>query len=315
MDKKQSGENRTMRKVNTDALSRAPERVHKRTAKEMEAQIRYQQQQKQQRLKVQRMRAFVVLVLCIIAVIVTMFMTPVFNIKQIAVSGNKVVTLEEINEKVGDLIGKNLFKTGKTDISRRLTPIPYVDSVNVSKKLIPPTVRIVVTECSPSAYIGIDGKTFVIDSNLKVLGDRSVFDKGNIPNIIGLETSGGDIGESLGCNDPQKFEILQICLRTMEITGMLDKIRDIDISETTNIRFRYDDRLEILCGTQLDLERKIRLLKETVSNSNLAPNANGTIDLSVTGKAVYTPDINPNVNFSSDADVGNKQNSDKETSE
>ncbi len=308
-----------MRKVNTNAPSKAPERTHKRTAKEMEAQIRYQQQQKQQRLKVQRARALVVLVLCIIAVIVLMFMTPIFNIRQIAVSGNKVVTLEEINEKVGDLIGKNLFKTGKTDIGRRLASIPYIDSVSVSKKLIPPTVRIGVTERRPAAYIGIDGKTFVIDSNLKILGDRSVFSEGDIPNIIGLETSGGDVGAELGCKEPEKLEILGICLKTMESTEMIDKVRDIDIAETTNISFRYDNRLDILCGTQLDLERKLRLLKETVSNSNLAPNSKGTIDLSVTGKAVYTPDINPNTDLNTEKDEVKKSedsdNSDKETLE
>lgn len=269
--------------------SPAPVKQHKRTAKEMEAKIRYQQQQKQKRLAMQRRRALIVLILSIIAVIVLMFMTPIFNIKQIAVSGNNVVTLEEINSTVGDLIGENLFKAGKETVRKRLNAIPYIDDVSVSKKLIPPTLRIAVTECRPAAYIGIDTETSVIDSNLKVLGDRTVFSDGNIPNIIGVETVSGNVGEIIECENPEKLEILKIALKTMEQTGIIDKVKDIDITETTSIKFRYDDRLDVLCGTQLDLERKLRLFKETVSNNNLAENANGTVDLSVTGKAVYTP--------------------------
>lgn len=322
MDRDQNGrKNHSLRKVNTaeqSVLSAAPERQHKRTAREMEEKIRYQQQQKQKRLKIQRRRALIALILCVTAVIVLMFMTPIFNIKQIAVSGNSVVTLEEINEKVGDLIGENLFKTGEKDISRRLTPIPYIDSVSVSKNLIPPIVRIAVTECKPAAYIGIDSQTFVIDSSLKVLGDRSVFSEGNIPNVIGIETVGGSVGKTLTGDDTEKLEILQTALKTMEQTGMLDKVKNLDLAETTNISFRYEDRLDVLCGTQLDLERKLRLLKETVSNNNLAENANGTIDLSVTGKAVYTPDIysGGRSDYSSDDTVksnsGSGQNTDKE---
>lgn len=96
------------------------------------------------------------------------------------------------------------------------------------------------------------------------------------------------MGEFLTCENSEKTEILQTCLETLEKIDILNKVRDIDISETTGIKFRYDDRLDVLCGTQLDLERKLRLFKETVSNNNLAENAKGTIDLSVTGKAVYT---------------------------
>lgn len=289
MDKKKK--NNSQKTVNINEYRRpspAPERRHKRTAKEMEAQIRYQQQQKRKRVAMQRRRAAIAFVIAVIAVIVLIFMTPVFNIRKIAVSGNEIVTLEEINAQVGELIGENLFKTGETDITRRLRTIPYIDEVSVSKKIIPPTLRIAVVECKPAAYIGIDTVTSVIDSNLKVLGDRSVFDDGTIPNVIGIEGAVGDVGDIITCDSAEKLEILKTCLATMEKTGILDKVRDLDISEVTSITFRYDDRLDVLCGTQLDLERKLRLFKETVSNNNLAGNAKGTIDLSVTGKAVYT---------------------------
>lgn len=289
MDKKQRDNSPKTVNINEyRKMKPEPQRQHKRTAKEMEAKIRYQQQQKQKRLAMQRRRALIALVLSSVTVVVLMFMTPIFNIRQIAVGGNEMVTLEEINEKIGDLIGENLFKTGEGDLTRRLQSIPYIDEVRVSKKLFPPSLNVAVTECKPAAYIGIDAATFVIDSKLKILGDRSIFTEGDIPNVIGIEGTSGNIGDFLACENSEKTEILQTCLETLEKIDILNKVRDIDISETTGIKFRYDDRLDVLCGTQLDLERKLRLFKETVSNNNLAENAKGTIDLSVTGKAVYT---------------------------
>ncbi|MCI5604279.1 MAG: FtsQ-type POTRA domain-containing protein [Clostridia bacterium] len=282
------------RKVSTNIteygrMSQAPVRRHKRTAGEMEEKIRYQQQQKQKRLAMQRRRALIILILCIVTVVVLMFMTPIFNIKSISVNGNSVVTLEEIDGKIGDIVGENLFRTGAGTIQKRLKTIPYIDEVTVTKRLIPPTLKVSVTECQPAAYIGINSQTTVIDSSLKVLGDSSVFDAGSLPNVIGVEITGGDLGSFLTGDNAEKLEILKICLETMEETGVINKVRDLDITDTTSIKFVYDDRLDVLCGTQLDLQRKLRLFKETISNNNLTENAKGIIDLSVTGKAVYTP--------------------------
>lgn len=289
MDKKQKGSSpKTVNISEYRRVSSEPPRQNKRTAKDVEAKVRYQQQQKQKRLAMQRRRAVIVLVLSVIIVAVLMFMTPIFNIRKIAVSGNEIVTLEEINEKVGDLIGENLFKTGESDLTKRLQSIPYIDEVSVSKSFFPPSIKLAVTESKPAAYIGIDASAAVIDSRLKILGDSSIFPDGSIPNIIGIEGTSGEAGGFLACENEEKAEILKTCLETMEKTGVIDKVHDIDISEITSIKFKYDDRFEVLCGTQLDLERKLRLFKETVSNNNLAEKATGTIDLSVTGKAVYT---------------------------
>jgi cell division protein FtsQ len=288
-NKRSNSSRRVSTNITEYRQTQAPVRKHKRTASEMEEKIRYQQQQKRKRLAAQRRRALIALILCVVIVIVLMFMTPIFNIKSISVNGNSIVSLEEIDGKIGDLIGENLFRTGAGTINKRLKTIPYIDSVSVSKKLIPPSLKVYVTECSPAAYVGIDSETMVVDADLKVLGDKSTFDTGSLPNIIGADITKGSVGSVVKGDNEEKLSILVTSLSTMEKVGILDKVKDLDVTDATSIKFVYDDRLDVLCGTQLDLERKIRLFKETVSNNNLADNAKGTIDLSVTGKAVYTP--------------------------
>ncbi|MCC8169082.1 MAG: FtsQ-type POTRA domain-containing protein, partial [Oscillospiraceae bacterium] len=254
----------------------------------MEEKIRFQQKQKQKRLAMQRRRALAVLILSVAAVVVLLFMTPLCDIQKITVDGNDIVTIEEIDKKIGDLMGENLFRTGSGAIRDRLKTIPYIDTVSVSKKLIPPTLHVSVTECRPAAYVGINSQKTVITSSLKILGDATAMNARELPNVIGIEDISGETGGFIEGDNEEKISILKTCLTTMEQTGILSKVKNLDISDVTSIQFDYDDRLEVLCGTQLDLERKIRLFKEAVSNNNLTENSKGTMDLSVTGKAVYT---------------------------
>ena len=290
MDKKQNSGN-SSRRVTTNPLenkrpSQPPVRAHKRTAAQMEEKIRYSKQQKQKRIAAQRRRAFIALILCAIIVIVLMFMTSIFNIREIAVNGNEIVKLEEIDEQIGDLVGENLFKTSAGNIRKRLKVIPYIDTVTVTKRLIRPRLNVTVTECIPAAYVGIDGDTRVIDASLKILGDEGTFNVESLPNVIGAGINGGKFGDIVTGESQEKLDILKICLTAMQRTGILDKVKNIDITDITDIRFEYDGRIDVRCGTQLDLNRKIRLFKETVSNNNLSDETHGTMDLSITGQAV-----------------------------
>lgn len=290
MDKKQNTGN-SSRRVTTKPpenkhSSAPPVRTHKRTAAEMEEKIRYGKQQKQKRVAAQRRRALIAFVICIIIVIVLMFMTPIFNIQEIAVKGNEIVKLEEIEAQIGDMVGENLFKTSAGNVRKKLKVIPYIDTVTVTKRLIRLRLNVIVTECIPAAYVGIDSETRVIDASLKILGDESTFSAQSLPNIIGAQINGGKLGETVTGENSEKLDILKTCLAAMKSTELLDKVKNIDITDITDIRFDYDERIDVRCGTQLDLDRKIRLFKETVSNNNLSEETRGTMDLSITGRAV-----------------------------
>ena len=99
------------------------------------------------------------------------------------------------------------------------------------------------------------------------------------------------IGEVLTLynEDADKAQVLETCLSVMDSIGMLSKLDYIDLTDITNIRFGYDDRIDALCGTRLELERKIRMFNVAVSSGNIDDNARGVMDLSVAGRAEYIP--------------------------
>lgn len=250
---------------------------------------RYNQKQKRQRLRMKRIRALIILFVLLVLVMLLVLMTPVFNISSITVEGNNIVTLEEIDAKVHDISGQNLFRISSGNIKKRLSTIPYLYEAQVTKRIYPPSVKISVTECVPAGFIIVNGYEVIVDSSMKVLGSDNRYSTDNIPEIKGIDCGSYTNGKTLDTGDAEKNEAARTCLSAMARAEILSDVNYIDFSNITGIKFRYNNRIDAICGTHLDLDKKIRFFKETVTNNSIAENARGTIDLSVTGNAVYVP--------------------------
>lgn len=246
-------------------------------------------EQKKERMRILRTRAVLIVLTVIVLAVLLMFMTPIFNISRITVQGNQVVSADDINARLSDIKGLNLFSVSDSDISDRLKDIAYIDGISVAKYLIPPTLKITVNEYKPSGVLILNGKDVIIDNNMRVVSDNGGVSSEGVPEIRGLDIKKYTVGDVLVSEDAEKDEIINICIDVMRQVGMLDKTDYIDVSDKTNITFGYDDRIDAFCGTKLDLERKIRMFYVAVTSNNLAENARGTMDLSTSGKAIYTP--------------------------
>ena len=254
----------------------------------LKRKISYQKKQKERRLQIKRRRIVLALIALCVLVLILLFLTPIFNIRSISVEGNQVVTQEQIVEKLQPLIGENLLRTTDGKITKMLQEIPYIDSVDVQKKLFPPSVEVTVTEYTPAAIVRSGGKNLTVSSSLKVLEELNAA-RNTLPVVTGIEIQSANIGENMNVGNDYKDSTLKTTLRTLEATGLIADIKEINLNSLTAITMNYDDRITAEFGSQLDLERKIRLFKEAVTSDALADNARGTIDLSDPGKAIYTP--------------------------
>lgn len=250
--------------------------------------VSYQKRQKERRMKKKRRRAAFLFVLAVIIAMILLFLTPIFNIRSVSVEGNNIITDAQITEILKPLVGQNLLRTGSGGITKMLKTNPYVDTVDVQKKLFPPSAEVKITEYTPAAFIRTEGRTLIVNSTLHVLTDSGdILQK--LPVITGIEVTDYSVGEDITLSNDEKASALAAALTAIESTELLDKIIEIDITNLTYIIINYDDRIQVKCGTALDIDRKIRLLAEAVTSNSLSENAKGTIDLSETGKAIYTP--------------------------
>ena len=235
------------------------------------------------------LRSAVLLVLAIVLVIAILFVTPIFNIKNISVSGNNVVSLDSINAVIGDMIGKNLFSAWDSTICERLKTIAYIDEAEVSRTLFPPTLNIKITECQTAAYFDVNGKKVIVNSDLKVLDDSNTFSLDGVPLIRGIEINGYTLGRRLQIDDTEKSEALSIFLKTMTKTEQLGDVLYFDLTSITDLKFSYKGQIDVICGSALELDKKLRMFKAVMTSGSLSDDARGTIDLTNPEQAVHTP--------------------------
>lgn len=263
-----------------DRIRRQPQNTSEQLRK------RHKERRRKQKRRVAVLRTVLTFLFFAVLVCVILFMTPLFNIRRIEVSGNNVVPIETIDECIGGFYGENLFGVSKYEIGESLSGINYIKTVAVNKNYLSTTLKVTVGERVACGYIVISGRYLLFDNEYVMLGESTEKPE-NVPMIIGIsDKSSEEISELM---DKEQLEIMSESLALMESLEILDKIDNLDLSDLSNIRFRFDDRLDVSCGSAIDMDRKLRLFEASVNSNNLAPNAQGSMDLSITGNAMYKP--------------------------
>ncbi|MBQ3428105.1 MAG: FtsQ-type POTRA domain-containing protein [Clostridia bacterium] len=250
---------------------------------------RSEDQNKKRRRRGSGIRAAAVIAAATVFCVVLIFMTPLFNITEVRVEGNNVVELQTIKEKIGDVIGSNLFSLRRRVIENRLLEISQIRGVAVKKKLIPPSLTITIEESRPAAYLLSGGSVIVVDPDLIVIDDSGHYNTDILPSVSGIGVPSYTLNSRLTTDSAEREEILEELLKALEKDKLLDKVTYISVDDLSDIRFNYDNRLEVICGSRLELARKLRMLRESLGSGSISDNSIGTMDLSLPGQAVYTP--------------------------
>lgn len=258
---------------------------------EAERRKKMEQVRKRERLRKQRIRAAVSFFLIVAVVVVLLFMTPIFAVRKIVLNGNDLVTKEQIEVQIKDFVGDNLFRLRTANVEKKMLEIPLISGVAVEKKMFPPSIILNISETRPAAYLLSGNSIVVVDSNLKVLDDANNFDTDTIPSISGIGVPGYTVNSIIQTDSQEKADILREMLSVFESTGLTSSIKYISVDDLTNIRFNYENRIEALCGSQLELERKIRMFAEAIKTETIKPDALGTMDLSILGQATYQSNL------------------------
>lgn len=248
--------------------------------------LRYEERKRKRQRQLKTSRTVLSFLLCALLVFIVLFMTPLFKVRSITVSGNNVITLEEINQYIGDLKGENLLKVSRLDVEERLSKIAYIKDISINKNYFKTALNINILEREASGYLGFSGKYVLFDDECVILAETSEKPQ-NVPLIIGINDSEN---EKAGLNmSEENIKIMIDCLKLMRELELLEKVDSLNLSDSAQIKFKYDNRLDVSCGGEIDLDRKLRLFEAMVNNNNLPDNAKGTVDLSVTGNARYIP--------------------------
>lgn len=273
------------------AVGNSAATAHRKTMTEAERRKKMEQARKRERLRRQRIRAAVTFIFLVILIMILLFMTPIFAVRQIVLNGNSLVTKEQIEIQIKDFVGDNLFRLRTASVEKKMKEIPLVSSVLVEKKMLPPSIIINIAETKPAAYLLSGNNIVVVDSSLKVLGDSNSFDTNTIPSISGISVPSYELNNIIEVDSEEKANILRDMLDVFAATGLTEHIKYISVDDLSDIKFNYDNRIEAVCGSQLELERKIRMFAEAVKTDTIGSDAMGTMDLSILGQATFNRNL------------------------
>ena len=202
-------------------------------------------------------RTIIFLIFLVIAGIVFVTQTNFFNIKNVDLTGEYVITGDGIREKTSSLIGENIFFIDETEIKKNIKTDPYVDTIKISKKY-PNILKIDVKEKKGFYYILENGVYNILNDELVLLEKVDNIEDKELVEVKGIELGNTSIGEQIE-NNSRINKVLYYFYRMaceLEKQGETVKVTAIDLGELSNVK-AYIGNIEIRLGADEDLIKKM----------------------------------------------------------
>ncbi len=237
---------------------------------------------KRKRRRRKILTVFFVVVLAIVGILTTLFL--LFQIDEFRIDGDSIYLDDEIIEMLPVTYEDNIFFFNIANTEQAIkSELVYAENVTVRRSL--PSTVVVTIEPSVEKYsILADGGTYLLSQSLRAL--RTANDGENFCPIIGFDSGEIVLGMPITSVTEGKAEQLDLLLSTLEENEILDRITEIDITDTLNMRVVYEGRIEMLLGTELGLEYKLQLAT-SVLEDEIFPGEYGVLDATVQGKVNF----------------------------
>lgn len=214
--------------------------------------------------------------------LILLLSSSLFDIKNIVITGNNVLSREEIIEMAGLGGGKNIFLVNTISITKSLEASHYVKSVEADI-IYPSEVRLNIVERKVRSLVEFGSIFLHVDEEGMVLGVSSTV-KEPLPIVTGLKISDFSEGQFLSIDNPSSFESVVSLNKLFEKYEIGDVLK-VDISDADDIHI-FINGLDISFGSISDANEKIRRIKYILDE--IPKNDRGYLDASdVTKNPVF----------------------------
>ena len=225
-----------------------------------------QELQRKRRKFVFRIVKWLMLLGIIIGGIIFALLSPIFNIKEISVSGNAQISSQTIISLSSLTIDQNIFNFRTSEIVDNIKENAYIDSVKVSRKF-PDTVDIEVEE-RVTTFMLVYGNAYVYINNQGYILEITS-EKGDYPILTGFKTPTNQLvaGNRLTEEDLEKLnDVLKIMEATSSGENKIENlITEINISDSSNyILTLSKEKKQVYLGDVTDLSTKILWLNQFI---------------------------------------------------
>lgn len=227
--------------------------------------------------KLQNVLLAIGIALGVLVVGLVLSLTVLFRCEKIVVEG---VTRYDENEIISASTldyGQNIFLADKATASEMIeAKYPYIEEAEI-RMSIPNTLKITVTEASPEYYIQDGTRYYIISKDSKLLEEVIERDQ-DIPTIIGCKLKNPKVGETVNVENERVITVLNEIADSMTANAVTG-IKEINLSDMSNIELNYEDRITIVIGMPDDIDYKIRTAM-TIIYTKLSESDTGRLNCS-----------------------------------
>ncbi len=291
VQKKSGTVSKKQKKLSEQTKSQMPPSSPARKKREAERKKQEKEQLKAKRRRRHGNYVIYYIMLAVVAFIIfaILSVTVLFNAEGIVVEGETVYSDEQIIEASGFKGDENLIRLSTLGVDKKiLKALVSLDSAEVKKEFFPPQIKIIVTPAEPMANFYYAGKNYVISHEGRVMQIES--SAADCMEVIGYQP--GDnvvIGDYITAANPEHDELIKTINAKLE-EKEIENITKLDISDALSIQMTYDDRVVITLGNVLQLDEKLTIVKELVSNPQyIGPADKVALNVSNPEKVVERP--------------------------
>lgn len=204
------------------------------------------------------------IIILIVATLIVTFITPIFNITKIEVTGNKNITEQTVISLSRIRKGENIFKNLKSNIVKNIKENTYIEDVQV-KRVLPGTIKIDISERDIAYQIKVLESYAYIDKQGYIL--EIAKEEKNVPFIEGYDTKDEEILKSnrLDEKDLLKLNSIQKIINSAKVMQIEEKIDKINIENNKEYRI-YIGNKEIYLGDDLNINNKMGYVQMILSD-------------------------------------------------
>ena len=267
--------------VNNQGKRKPPNRSpNTRQPQKSRDEVRREQTIKRRRLKKRKQIIFYTFSLFLLLVVaVILSLTVFFKVETITVEGKTPYSNDKVIKMSGINKNDNLFLIDKSKAAENIMQrLPYIGSVKISNKL-PSGIVISVEKTSEKCAIA-NGEGYVLtneDSKVLQVGVTEIDAKLIV--ISGGNVKKSEIGKNIEFENKETQDLVRKIMESVKINKIND-ITQIDVSDKLNIKMTYQNRIELLFGSILQIDKKMKFAVEVLEKENeRSTNQEGIIDL------------------------------------
>ena len=270
--------------INTKGISKGTVKKKEKSinVEDLKKVKKFMVNERKRKLKISRIITIFIFLLIIVAGSYLLLNLSTFNLMEVNLSETEKCTKEEVLEKTGIKIGKNIFTQYFTCNKKNASTLPYIESIKI-KLVLPNKIDINVVERK--------GKYFVYNKDTNVFYSLS---------------EDGYILEQVDINNKKKNEILVVGVTFDDEVNLGTKINDIDLSKIevfkkveksfynkklkgtiTKVSFEkslttitINDKLSVIFPNDMELDYKMSFLKGILAK--IGEDSVGVIDMTKT---------------------------------